>query len=109
MSGKKPCLNLLQSRKQLLLAESELNRAQMAGDIAALRSGICKLTDRAKSFDSIASSAAVLVTGLAAFQRNKSASAAKKPSWLQTFLKGAGLVSTIWLAFRSSRHDRDET
>ena len=52
----------------------------------------------------MASSAAVLVTGLAAFRRGKSAAAAK-PSWLQTMLKGAGLISTLWLAFRPP--DRD--
>jgi hypothetical protein len=107
MFGKKPRLNPLESRKQLLIAESELNRAQMAGDMAALTAGIHTLTDRAKSFGSIASSAAVLVAGLAAFRRNKSGPAEQKPSWLRTILKGAGLISTFWLAFRSQRRDRD--
>jgi hypothetical protein len=41
------------------------------------------------------------MTGLAAFWNGKSASADAKPSWLQTILKGAGLVSTLWLAFRA--------
>ena len=107
MFGKKPRLNPLESRKQLLIAESELNRAQLAGDMAALTAGGHTLTDRAKSFGSIASSAAVLVAGLAAFRRGKLAGADAKPSWLQTLLKGAGLISTFWLAFRSQRRDRD--
>ena len=81
MFGKKPRLNPLESRKQLLIAESELNRAQMAGDMAALTAGVRTFTDRAKSFGSIASSAAVLVAGLAAFRRNKPAGADAKPSW----------------------------
>jgi hypothetical protein len=84
-----------------LVAESELNRAQLVGDMAALTAGVRTLTDRAKSFGSIASSAAVLVAGLAAWQRGKPVGAAARPSWLQTILKGAGLISTLWLAFRS--------
>jgi hypothetical protein len=107
MFGKKPRLNPLESRKQLLIAESELNRAQMAGDMAALTAGVHTLTDRAKSFGSIASSAAVLVAGLAAFRRGKPAGTDTKSSWRQTILKGAGLISTFWLAFRSQRRDRD--
>ena len=97
----------LESRKQLLLAESELNRAQLAGDVAALTAEVRMLTDRAKSFSSIASSAAALVAGLAAFRRNKPAGADAKPSWRRTILKGAGLISTFWLAFRSQGRDRD--
>ncbi len=100
-------MNPLESRKQLLLAESELNRAQLVGDMVALRADVRTLTDRAKSFGSIASSAAVLVAGLAAFQRGKPADAGGKRSWLQIILKGAGLISTLWLAFRSQSRDRD--
>ena len=102
-------MNALQSRKQLLLAESELNRAQLVEDLAALKAGVGALTDRAKCFSSIASFAAVLVAGLAAFRRGKPADAAAKPSWLRTVLKGAGLLSTFWVAFRSQRRGRDET
>jgi hypothetical protein len=101
-------MNPLELRKQLLLAESELNRAHLFGDVAALTADIRTLTDRAKSFASIASSAAALVAGLAAFQRNKPADAGAKHSWLQTLLKGAGLVSTLWLAFCAQTRDRDE-
>jgi hypothetical protein len=108
MSGKNPRMNALESRKQLLIAESELNRAELAGDMAALKAGVRKFTDRAKSFDSIASSAAVLVAGLAAFRRAKPANGAKKSSWLQTILNGAGLISNLWLAFRPHGSGRDE-
>ena len=99
-------MNPLESRKQLLIAESEINRAQLVGDMAALAAGVRTLTDRAKSFGSIASSAAVLVAALAAFKRGKPVDADAKPSWLKTILKGAGLISTLWLAFRSKRRDR---
>jgi hypothetical protein len=95
-------------RKQLLIAESELNRAQLAGDMTALTEGVRTLTDRAKSLGSIASSAAVLMAGLASFRRGKPADAGAKPSWLQTILKGAGMVSTLWLAFRSQGRDQKD-
>ena len=54
----------------------------------------------------IASSAAALLAGLAALRRKKAAPADEKPSWLQTIFKGAGLVSTLWLAFRSRGRDQ---
>jgi hypothetical protein len=106
MFGKKSHVTPLELRKQLLIAESELNRAQLAGDMAALTAGVRTLTDRAKTFGSIASSAAVLVAGLAALKRGKAGDADAKPSWLQTILKGAGLISTLWLAFRSQGRDQ---
>jgi uncharacterized membrane-anchored protein len=101
MFGNSPQLNPLESRKQLLLAESELNRAQLVVDMATLSAEVCVLAERAKSFGSIASSAAMLVAGLAAFRRGKPADPGAKPSWFKRILKGAGVVSSLWLAFRS--------
>ena len=108
MFGKNPRLNPLQSRKQLLLAESELNRAQLAGDMAALTADVRALAGRARSIGLIVASAAALLAGLAAFRRKKSAPAGAKPSWLQGILKGAGLISSLWLAFRPQGHDRED-
>jgi len=99
-----------ESRKELLIAESELNRVQLDGDMAVLTAAVRTITDRAKSFGSIASSAAVLVVGLTAFRRARAraASAGASPSWLQTIFKGAGLLSTFWLAYRSRGRDRKD-
>ncbi len=108
MSGKNPRLNPLQFRKQLLLAESELNRALMLDGLAALKADLCLLTDRARSFGSIASSGAALVAGLAAVRRAKPAPAGARLSWLRLILKSAGLLSTLWLAFRSFSRRRDD-
>jgi hypothetical protein len=107
MSGKNPRLNPLPSRKQLLLVESELNRAQMMRDLTALTSEVRALGDRARSFGTIASSAVVLATGLAAFRRGKAPDADAKPSWVRTAFKGAGLVSNLWLALRSKSRNRN--
>ena len=101
-------MNSLDVRKRLLIAESEFNRAQLIHEWGALTAGIRTLTDRAKSFGSIASAAAVLVAGLAAFKRSKPTDADAKPSWMKSILKGAGMVSTLWLAFRSQRRDHKD-
>jgi hypothetical protein len=99
-------MNPLQSRKQLLLAESELNRALMLEEMAALKSNVHALSAKAKSFRAIASYTAMVVGGLTAFRRGKSAEPAAKPSWWQTILKVAGLISTVWLAIRPEDRDR---
>jgi hypothetical protein len=108
MPGKTPKISPLQSRKQLLLAESELNRALLVGDLAALTADVRALAARAKSISLIASSTAALVAGVAAFRRKKSAPGDATPSWLQTILKGAGLVSTLWLAFRAKERVQED-
>lgn len=106
MFGKDPRVNPLASRKQLLVAESDLNRARMMDDVTALAAEVRGLGDRAKSYGSIALSAAVLVSGLAAFRRRKPGDTDAKSSWLQTVLKGAGLISNLWLAFRLKGRNR---
>jgi hypothetical protein len=108
MFGKDSRVSRLETRKQLLLAESEFNREQLIDGMIALTAGVHTLTDRAKSIGSIASAAAVLVAGLAAFRHSKSAPAGAKPSWLRKIFKGAGTVSTIWLAFRSAGRDQKD-
>jgi hypothetical protein len=101
MSGKIPRLTPLESRKQLLLAESELNRSQLLGEMAALAADVHALKERAQSLGSIASAIAVLVIGIRAFRRGKPAAPDVKPSWFQTILKSTGLISTLWAAVRT--------
>jgi len=95
----------LETRKRLLIAESELNRMQLGLDWCAITVEGRALTDRAKSFGAMVSSAAVLVAGFTAFRRGK---AAAKSSWLQNILKGAGLISNLWLGFRAPSRDQKE-
>jgi hypothetical protein len=94
-------MNLLESRKQLLVAESELNRAQLVQEWQVMRAEVHSLASQARSISSIASAAATLAAGLSSLRHKKSAPAAEKPSWWQTLLKGAGLASSFWQAFRS--------
>jgi hypothetical protein len=102
-------MNSLISRKQLLIAESELNRAQLVQDWQTIADEFHSLTKQARTISSFASAAASLVAGLASFRRKKPEPAAGKPSWLKTILNGAGLVSTFWQTFRlQDREPRDK-
>ena len=103
-------MNSLESRKQLLIAESELNRAQLVDDMTALKTGVRAFTHRATSLGSIGSSAAVLAMGLTALQRDQPVNADMKAnaSRLHTILKGVVLVSALWLAFSAQRRNQSD-
>jgi hypothetical protein len=92
-------MNSLESRKQLLIVESELNRAQLALEWQAMAEEVHALSDQARTVRSMASATASLVAGLASLRRKKSAP--EKPSWVQTALKSAGLISEFWQRFRN--------
>ena len=96
----------LDSRKQLLIAESELNRAQLVQEWQTMADEVHSLIGQARTVRSIASAVASLVAGLASFRRKKPATVEEKPSWWRTALNGAGLVSTLWQAFRSQGQDQ---
>jgi hypothetical protein len=109
VSGKNPRMNPLKSRKQLLIAESELNRAQLIEELQTMVAEVHSLADRARTISSIASATTSLVAGLASFRRKKSAPAAEKTSWWKTILKGAQLAGSLWSEVRPRSRDRNET
>jgi hypothetical protein len=94
-------MNPLPSRKKMLVAESELNRAQLVQDWQTIANDIHALTQQARTIGSVASGAMALISGLSWFSRKKSPPAAEKPSWLQTILKGAQVAGSLWSQFRS--------
>ena len=101
MFGKSHRVNPLESRRQLLVVESEINRAQMLQEWKAIADGASGLAQQARSFGSIASAAALLTSRLGAFRCNGSAPAGPKPSTLETVLKGARLACSVWLMLRA--------
>jgi len=101
MFGKRSHLSPLQLRKQLLIAESELNRAELSQEWRRLAQGARDLARQAKTMAAWGSAAAVLVAGVTALRRAPPAPATAKSSWWQKILNGARLASTIWLAFRA--------
>ena len=100
MFGKNPRLNLLESRKQLLIAESELNRVQLFQEWQTMADEVRSIADRARTISSLASAAASLIASLASFRRAGAAPGDEKPSWWQTLLKGAPVAGSLWSKFR---------
>ena len=100
MFGKNSRMSPLQSRKQLLITESELNRAQLVQEWQTMADGVRSVADRARTISSIASTAASLIAGLAFFRRTRFAPGDERPSWWQTLLKGAPLAGLLWSKFR---------
>jgi hypothetical protein len=100
-------VNPLHLRKELLVAESELNRDLLIEDWRAMTDSVRTFGARMKSVSSLAS-AALFVSGVSAFRRGRESSNGKKPSWLQTALKGAQIAGSIWLAFRARSRKTSE-
>ena len=101
MSEKKPAVSPLKLQKQLLVAESEINRARLLQEWQIVGDGLYQLADQARSFNTLATSTVSLVAGLAALTSGEAAPATAKFSWFKKALSGARLASTIWLMFRS--------
>jgi hypothetical protein len=101
-------MNARTARKHYLIAESELSRSRLVEDCAFLAADINKIVARSERFRSVASTAALLVTGVAAFQNGvrKPKQDSGETNWVRTLLKGAGLASSVWLALQAPGRDR---
>jgi hypothetical protein len=94
-------MNPLESRKKLLIAESELNRAQLIQDWRTMAGEVHSLASQARTIRSVATATVSLVAGLASFRRKPPAPAEEKPSWLKTIFKGAQLAASLWTEFHT--------
>jgi len=103
MSGAKSSLKTLQIRKELLVAEAELLRAQLGHDLEVIHRGFAGLGEQAKSVASYASIATTVFAGISEFRRARKASFGAKPSWVATLLAGIRTASSVWGMLRSRR------
>ena len=103
MFGRQPKLSPLESRKRLLIAESEINRVQLLDEWQAMAEGVHSLADRARSVRSLASAAASLVAGVSAIRREKAEANGAKPSWFRLALNGAQMAGDLWHAYRARK------
>lgn len=103
MVGRKPPVSPLEYRKQLLVAESEINRFRLAEEWQAMTQGVRGLAHRTKTVAVWGAPAAVVMAALAAFWRRKSAPTAPQSTWLQRMVNGVRLASTCWFAYRAAR------
>lgn len=100
-------MNPLASRKKLLIAESELNRAQLVQELQTISDKVHSFANQVNTVSSLATAAATLISGLVSLRHKKEPeTAAEKPTWLKTIVKGAGLVSTIWQTLRSQSREQ---
>jgi len=83
-----------------LIAESELNRAELSEEWRTMTHGAGSLGRRAKTVARWGSAAALLVVGVAGLRRGPRAVGVKS-SRFAGILKGLRLASAIWLAFRA--------
>ena len=104
MFGERPRLDPLELRKQLLIAESELNRAQLSQERQTMALEVGNLTHWAKTVGAWVSSAVLLAAGLAAMRKGASGPRVSERSWFKQLLHGARVASTIWFALRGDGH-----
>ncbi len=104
MPGKNLQLTSLESRKQLLLVESELNRAQLLNELRDLKIELHQLKAQALAIGSIVSSAAKLArtfSTIGNFFTPRDNHEGGRSSWVSTLLNGARMGASIWGALRS--------
>ena len=94
-------MNPLELRKQLLIAESELNRARLIGEWQVATGWQREFSARVTSVGSLISTAARFVSGMFANKRKHDSPCDVKLSWFQTVLKGAEFAGSVWSEFRT--------
>ena len=95
-------------RKDLLIAESELNRAQLMEGWDAATEWHRALSAGARTAGSMASAASLLISGVRAFRRKRGPQDGTNVSWLQPVIQGASLVASLFGAFRSRGCDEKD-
>jgi hypothetical protein len=93
-------------RKDLLIAESELNRTQLMEEWDAATEWHRTLSAGARTVGSVASAVALMVSGLRAFRHKRNAPNDAKSSWSQPMIKIVGTISSLWEIFRSRSGDQ---
>lgn len=106
MSGTKAPLTPLESRKQLLLLESELNRVQLLAEVRGFKNELGRLQQQAQAISSLAVSVAKLAATSAAIRgvlsRREEHGKARR-SWLSSLFKGLRAGAALWAALRSDQ------
>ena len=104
MRGTNVRLTPLDARKQLLVLESEINRAELGREWNHLRMEALGVADTlggdATALGSLASAGAALFTTGSALRRLFSKNGATKSSWVSTLINGARAGISVWLALR---------
>lgn len=101
MFGPKTDVTVLAARKDLLLAESELNRLRWQQEWGSFQTGVQDLGRRAVSVASLVSTAALAVAGVAALRRTGAKPPPTKRSWLSILGRMVRVGASLWLSYQS--------
>ena len=99
MSSEKSELTSLEARKQLLLVESELNRAQLLNELRDFNNEVQHLKRQVGAIGSMAAVAANLTATFSAVGRafaHREEGKNGKPSWISTLFDGAKAGTSLW-------------
>lgn len=89
----------LQTRKQLLLMESDLNRTELCRLCNQLTDELKNVTTRARSWTTVVKN---LFSSFSEKNEDKRSDAPpSRRSWVSTLMRSVRLGSSLWLAFRS--------
>jgi hypothetical protein len=107
MSGKTNGLTALEMRKQLLVVESELNRAHLDHDLQTVMSRVHQVVDQFSALGSLASTVGDLGPTIADFFKGFSGpdkkDDSKETSWFSRLFSGVRAGVDLWTAIRSDR------
>jgi hypothetical protein len=102
MCGKRPRLKPLEARKQLLLAESDLNRTRLIQEWNGLKGEVHRLTRQVRTVGSFASLAAVVWAAFSARRRGPGPDDRNgKTSWGSKLLNCARTGASLWVVLKS--------
>jgi hypothetical protein len=107
MCGQHHQLTRLRVRKLLLIAESELNRAQLVDEIGDLSLAIPTSSKQPRSIVSFLSASVVLVAEMALRLRTRPDRRTDMPTWLHALFMGFQVLRPFWTAWTSRRHHRN--
>jgi len=113
MLRKNSSLSPLQTRKKLLVAESEINRSELVREAGKVKNEISHLKKQLRTFGSIASSAALAATAFSLFRKHKAAAedrngGGKVASWISTALAGARIGTSLFQKIKSMLREREQ-
>lgn len=106
MAGKGTDVTPLAARKQLLLVESELNRAELQNDLLAVKAELGRINNQVRAAAGVASSISRLGLTFANLFRpgapanHDGRGGGKKPTWISTLFRGARAGVSLWSSLR---------
>jgi hypothetical protein len=107
MSGEKTKLTSLETRKQLLLLESDLNRAQFVEAARDWKDEFHRTKEHLTQLGSMVSLAATIFSTARRLLFSRPAAGGKK-SWLSFLFEGIKTGTSLWQTLSSNRRKHDD-